>query len=102
MTQRLLTFLSRPEVWVGGLALSAFLVLYWALRGAPLGQSTREEDEGEGAPAAGYRDRVVGAMGGGLVLILAGAYLALSGRVGWSVPVFALGFGIVVTLIAVN
>jgi hypothetical protein len=102
MTQRLLTILSRTEVWVGGLALAAFLVLFWALRGAPLGQATREEDEASDAPGSGYRDRVVAAMVGGLLLVLAGAYLALSGRLAWSVPTFALGFGIVLTLIAVN
>src|SRR4051812_36492901 len=102
MTQRLLMFLSRTEVWVGGMALAAFLVLFWALRGAPLGQATREEDESGDAPGAGYRDRVVAAMVGGLLLVLTGAYLALTGRLAWSLPVFALGFGIVLTLIAVN
>src|SRR4051812_44520371 len=101
MTQRLLAILSRSEIWVGGMAIAASLVLYWALRGAPLGQATREEDEGEGSPASGYRDRVVGAMVGGLLAILAGAYLALTGRLGWSLLAFAVGFGIVVTLITV-
>src|SRR5947209_6537338 len=102
MTQRLLMFLSRTEAWVGALALAAFLVLYWALRGAPPGQATRDEDEGEGGPGAGYRDRVVAAMVGGLLLVLGGGYLALSGQLIWSFPAFALGFGIVLTLIGVN
>jgi hypothetical protein len=102
MTQRLLLFLSKGEVWVGALGLAAFLVLFWALRGAPLGQATRDEDEGEDSPGAAYRDRVVLAMVGGLLLVLGGAYLALSGRLAWSFPAFALGFGIVLTLIAVN
>jgi hypothetical protein len=102
MTERLLAFLSRTEVWFICLALAASLVLYWALRGAPPGQATREDDEAEDAPASGYRDRVVAAMVGGLLLILAGGNLALSGRLAWSIPAFALGFGIVLTLIALN
>ncbi len=74
----------------------------WALRGAPIGQAAADEDEAEDAPGAGYRDRVVAAIVGGLLLVLAGAYLALTGRLAWSLPAFALGFGIVLTLIAVN
>jgi hypothetical protein len=102
MTQHLLSFFAQTEVWVGALALAAFLVLYWALRGAPIGQTPREEaDEGEG-PGAGYRDRVVAAMVAGLLLIVAGAFIAMSRSVSWSLPVFALGFGLVLTLIAVN
>src|SRR5512135_177514 len=102
MARHLLSFFSRTEVWVGALALAAFLVLYWALRGAPIGQTPREEaDEGEG-PGAGYRDRVVAAMVAGLLLIVAGAFIAMSRSVSWSLPVFALGFGLVLTLVAVN
>lgn len=108
MTERLLMLLSRTDVWVGGMALASSLVLFWALRGAPPGQATREEDEDEGeggtgdAPGAGYRDRVVTALVCGLLLIMAGAYLAITGRLTWSFPAFVLGFGIVLTLIAVN
>ena len=61
-----------------------------------------DEDEAEDAPGAGYRDRVVAAIVVGLLLILAGAYLAVTGRLAWSLPAFALGFGIVLALIAVN
>ena len=39
---------------------------------------------------------------GGLLLVLAGGHLAVTGRVLWSLPAFALGFGIVLTLIGVN
>ena len=102
MTARLLTFLSRTEVWVVALGLAAFLVLFWALRGAAPGRATRAEDEKDDAPGAGYRDRVVAAMVGGLLLVLAGGFLALSGRLAWSFPAFATGFGIVLTLIAAN
>ncbi len=100
MTGRVLAFLNRIDVWVGGLALVAFLVLYWALRGAPIGQATEEADED--APGAGYRDRVVAAVIAGLLLVVAGAYVALARSVPWSLPLFALGFGLVLTLIQVN
>ena len=102
MTQSFLTILTRTEVWLGLLALTAFLVLTWALRGAPLGQATAQLDEADDAPGAGYRDRVVLAIVGGLLLVLAGGRLALTGRLIWSLPAFALGFGIVLTLIGVN
>ncbi len=100
MTERILALLSRTEVWIGGLVLAAFLVLFWALRGAPIGQAV--EGEGEEAPRAGYRDRVIAAMVLGLMLILAGAYVAVRRGVAWSMPIFAVGFGVVLTLIAVN
>ena len=38
MIESVLTILRRTEVWLGILALAAFLVLTWALRGAPLGR----------------------------------------------------------------
>ena len=47
-------FLSRTEVWVVALATAAFLALYWAFRGAPIGQAA--EDEGNEAPRASYRE----------------------------------------------
>jgi hypothetical protein len=99
--ERVLTFLSQTGIWFVGLALAAFLVLFWALRGAPIGQAAREEADDD-APAAGYRDRVIAAMVGGLLLIVSGAYVALSGRVVWSLPVFAAGFAIVLMLMAAN
>jgi hypothetical protein len=102
MTQRLLSFFSRTEVWVGALALAAFLVLFWVLRGAPIGQAPRAEEDEEEGPGAGYRDRVVAAMVAGLLLVMAGAYIALTRSVSWSLPVFALGFGLVLALVAFN
>jgi hypothetical protein len=102
MMQGFWTILNRTEVWLGVLAVTAFLVLTWALRGAPLGQAAPAEDDDAEAPGAGYRDRVVVAIVGGLILVLAGARLALTGRLLWSLPAFVLGFGIVLTLIAVN
>ncbi len=78
MVHRVLTFLSQTGIWFAGLALAAFLVLFWALRGAPIGQAAREEADDD-APAAGYRDRVIAAMVGGLLLIAVGG---LRGAVG--------------------
>jgi hypothetical protein len=102
MTQRLLSFFSRTEVWVGALVLAAFLVLYWVLRGAPIGQAPRTQDEEDQGPGAGYRDRVVAAIVAGLLLVMAGAYIAMTRSVSWSLPVFALGFGLVLALVAFN
>ena len=100
MTQTMSAFLSRTEVWVFALATAAFLALYWAFRGAPIGQAA--DDEGADAPRASYRDRVIGAVVVGLLLILGGAYIALARSLLWSIPVFAAGFGLVLTLIAFN
>lgn len=95
-----LYFFQMPVAWVSGLALAAFLVLFWALRGAPIGQAV--EGEGDEAPRGGYRDRVIAAMVVGLMLVCAGVYVASAHGVLWSIPVFGLGFGIVLTLITVN
>lgn len=100
MTQTMSAFLSRTEVWVFALATAAFLALYWAFRGAPIGQAA--DDEGADAPRASYRDRVIGAVVVGLLLILGGAYIALARSLFWSIPVFAVGFGLVLTLIIFN
>jgi ABC-type uncharacterized transport system len=100
MTQNIVAFLSRTEVWMIGLSLAAFLTLFWTLRGAPIAQAVRGEREE--APRGGYRDRVIASVVLGLLLIVAGAYLAVAQGVRWSLPVFALGFGIVLTLLAVN
>ncbi len=58
-----------------------------------------ETDE---APAPGYRDRVIAGVVLGLLLVLAGAYIAVTRSVPWSLPLFALGFGLVLTLIGIN
>ncbi len=72
------------------------------LRGAPPGQAGEEEDDKE-APRAGYRDRIVGRRGAAACcLILAGAYVALSRGILWSLPIFGLGFALVLALIAAN
>ena len=82
----MLTFLSRTEVWVGALGLAAFLTLFWVLRGAPLGQAVetrgrRGRARGAAIATAWSRPSCVG-----LLLILAGAYLALTGGIPWSLP----------------
>jgi len=93
--------LSRDEVWVGALGLAAFLTVFWMLRGAPVGQAVGPEDDEE-APRGGYRDRVVAAVSLGLLLILAGAYVAVTRGPAWSLPPFLLGFGTVLALAVVN
>ena len=94
-------YLSRSELWICGSALVAFLVGTWVLRGAPPGQ-TPEAEVDDDAPRAGYRDRIVVAVVVGLILILGGAYAAIARGILWSLPIFAVGFGLVLTLISFN
>lgn len=101
MGKALLTFLTLTEVWLVALGLAAFLTLFWVLRGAPVGQAV-EQEEDEDAPQSGYRDRVAAAVCVGMLLILFGAYLALSRGIPWSLPAFALGFGTVISLGLIN
>lgn len=101
MSQSMTNFLSQTGVWVGVLGLASFLALFWVLRGVPLGQAARDEDDVD-APRGGYRDRVIAAVTLGLVLIVVGAYLAATRGVAWAAPAFALGFGTVLTLVAIN
>jgi hypothetical protein len=101
MLQAILRFLSLTEFWVGALGLAAFLALFWVLRGAPVGQSVRAEDDDE-APRGGYRDRVVAAVTLGLMLILVGGYIAITRGPAWSIPAFLLGFGTVFSLVLIN
>ena len=100
MPQRLIDFLSRPDFWAIAAGLFGFLTLTWVLRGAPIGQAVR--DEPEGSPTTGYRDRVVASAVIGFLLVLAGAYLASTVGIPWSLPVFASGFGIVLAVLRVN
>lgn len=95
------SLLGRTELWLAGAAVLAFLVLFWILRGAPPGAST----PGDGAsaePASAYRDRVVAGVAAGLLLIALGAVLAIYRGVAWSLPAFAMGFGLVLALVIVN
>src|SRR5262249_39731501 len=101
MGETVLTFLGRTEFWVAGAALATFLVLTWVLRGAPPGQTAEAEDDAE-APRAGYRDRIVAAVVFGMIVIVGGAYVALARGIPWSLPIFALGFGLVLILIRIN
>jgi hypothetical protein len=101
MIYDVLNYAWRSELWILGSALVAFLVGVWVLRGAPPGQSSEAEKDDD-APGAGYRDRIVVAVVVGLVLILGGAYAALARGILWSLPIFAIGFGLVLTLISYN
>src|SRR5579863_2039510 len=100
MNTNMVSIFSRAEIWIVAAAAAAFVVLYWALRGAPIGQAA--DDEGDDAPRSGYRDRVIAAVSAGLILIVAGGYVALARSIPWSLPLFAAGFVIVITLINVN
>ncbi len=57
MSERVLEFLARPDVWAAVVGLVGFLALTWLIRQAPLGQATRPEPAG--APSAARRDRAV-------------------------------------------
>ncbi|MBX6312752.1 MAG: GldG family protein [Isosphaeraceae bacterium] len=98
---KIVEFLSRTGIWAGGLALAAFLALYWALRGAPLFQAAPEEEEA-GGPSPRYRDRVVAGAIAGLMLLVAGAGVAMRVGILWSLPLFVAGFGLEVALIRSN
>ncbi len=101
MSERFLTFLGRGEVWIAGAALAAFLVLTWVLRGAAPGKAVEGETDAD-APLAGRRERLVFGVAFGLVLILAGALMAVDRGIPWSLPIFALGFGLVLALTRIN
>ncbi len=94
-------FLTGTAFWTVAGVLAAFLTLTWVLRGAPLGQAVEAEDE-TSAPRAGYRDRITVAIVVGLLLIVAGGVAAARSGVGWSLPFFLPGFGIVIALLAIN
>jgi ABC-type uncharacterized transport system len=93
--------LSREEFWLAASAVAVGLVVAWILRGAAPGQAGKAEDDAE-APRSGYRDRMIAGVIVGLLLIAGGGYFALSRGILLSVPVFALGFGLVIFLIARN
>ncbi len=92
---------SQEVLWLAAAALAAGLIVAWILRGAPPGQATRAEDDAY-APRSGYRDRMIAGVVVGLLLIAGGGYAALSRGILYSMPIFALGFGLVIFLIARN
>ncbi len=97
----MVNYFSRSELWILGSAVVALLVGTWVMQGAPPGQAAAAEED-EDAPRAGYRDRIVVAVVVGLMLILGGAYVAIARGILWSLPIFALGFGLVLALITFN
>ena len=100
MSQRMMDFVSRPEMLAFGLGLAAFLALYWVVRGAPIGQGTASEPRE--APSTGYRDRAVAMAIVAFLLILGGGLVAAAYGIPWSVPVFAAGFGLSLQVIRSN
>ena len=101
MGEKILIFLGRSDTWIVGSAIVVFLVLTWVLRGATVLQVAEAEEDAD-APRAGYRDRIVAGVVVGLMLILAASYIAVARGILWSLPIFALGFGLVLTLIQFN
>lgn len=101
MGERVVEWLSNVYVWSAGLGLAAILLLTWVLRGAPLGQRAEVEADDE-APGAGYRERTVAAAVFGLALMGLGAFVAATRSIPWSLPLFVLGFGVVVLLVRHN
>jgi len=101
MKHEILSYLGRTELWIAAAALAVFLAATWVLRGAAPGQAAAGEEDAD-APRAGYRDRIVVGVVVGLILILGAAFVALSRGIRWSLPIFALGFGLVLFLIAQN
>src|SRR5438046_739946 len=103
MVRRVLAVLSQTEVLFAGLLLAAFLALYWALRGAPIGHAVADDrDADEEAPSPGYRDRVAAAAVAGLLLVVVGAYVAMAYHVLASLPAFAAGFAVLIATIRAN
>jgi hypothetical protein len=96
-----LAYLWRSETWIVGSAVVAFLVATWVMRGAPPGQAAESESDSD-APTARYRDRIVAAVVVGLILILLGAFVAITRGIPWSLPIFGVGLGLVLVLIAYN
>ncbi len=90
---------SHEVFWLAAAALAAGLVVAWIMRGAPPGQAPKSEDDVD-SPRSGYRDRMIAGVVTGLLLIALGGYAALSRGIVVSVPIFALGFGLVIFLIA--
>ncbi len=93
MSERVLEFLGRTDVWAVVAALAGFLSLTWMIRQAPLGQAGRPEPPE--APAAPRRDRAVILAVVGFLAILLGGYLAVEFGVPASIPAFAVGIGLV-------
>ena len=94
-------FLSRTEVWASLLGLAGFLVLFWLVRGAPVGQKGRDEQDAD-APGSGHRDRAVAATVIGSLLIVAGAALAFAVGIPAAIPAFLLGYGTVFAVVRAN
>jgi hypothetical protein len=97
-----LSILAQPaEIWVFAGIVLAFVALYRLLRGVPFGQGAAALEEDE-APSWAYRRAVIAAVAVGLDLLLMGGYVVLTRSIAWSIPLFALGVGLVTALQILN
>ena len=101
MSNLLSSLLSSTSLWLCSFSLLVFLVVFWLLRGSPIGQTATFEDDDD-APRSSRRDGVILAVSLGMVLIALGVFIALTSSVGWSMLAFAPGFAIVLTLVSKN
>lgn len=76
-----------------GLCLAAGLALFWALRGAAPGRKVAE-NAGADVPSPGTRDRAALLAVLAMILVAGGAFVAAMVSIPWSVPLFAVGFGL--------
>ncbi len=89
----ILELVGRTEMMILGLAVSLFLAFYWLVRGAPIGQSAPAEPSE--APSTGFRDRAAAFAVLGLILVLAGAYVAVAYGIPWSLLPFGVGYALI-------
>lgn len=78
----------RPEPWLVVSAIAVFLVARAVRRSDPAGPS--------------HRRVLVAGIGTGAVTIVLGVALAVGRGVGWALPAFAMGFGLILGLIVVD
>jgi hypothetical protein len=87
---------STTAIWLGVLGVVTLAAFYWALRSGLSGDREGEEDSRGPGPA--YLNRVVAGAVAGMLLVAVGAVTAVSEAIPWSLPAFALGFGLLVYL----
>lgn len=95
MTSRLFTLLTMTPAWSSMLGLAIFLGLTWWIRGAPLGQRADRDGRTDPIPE-GRRTRAVVLAVLGFIAVLSGGLVALTIGIPWSLPLFVVGFALMV------